>query len=475
MNMPIRSCLIGMVLSIKFSRCGYEHLAGASALPMVYGSTRLELEPRLCQKNEKFFLGSTAWYRYRALLPDKFAILSAMQQTAFSILKNPDYRRWFFGQAAFLLGNKAQGVAVTWLAYSLTNSLAILGMVAMLTMLPYLVLGPIGGWLADRFDERKLVMLTQGLFSLLALGMAALTASGHMTITLLLPCALGIGLISALDAGPRPALVQRIVGDRALMPKAVALNAIAFHVSRFAGPALAGMVLALANEWVCFLLNGLASLPLIFILARMRPLPEVRGAHQPGLLQGFIYAWGHTETRTLLTAFFCVGLLSSPYILLLPYFAKEVFAGDAAYYGFLFAASGLGSLAASLTIALRRPVQDLPRVSLIAFGIAALLIAAFASTNKIALALPLLSAAGFGITYGAISLHTRIQLTVPLAVRGRVLALLSMVGIGTMPLGTLVIASVADTFGTQMAVAAGAVTTFLAMLWLRQRQQRIAI
>jgi len=394
-----------------------------------------------------------------------------MNQTAFSILKNREYRWWFAGQAAFLLGHKSQGIAVTWLAYSLTGSVTILGVVAALTTLPYLVLGPVGGWLADHFDERKLVMLTQGSFSLLALSMAALHASGLMTISLLLPCALGIGLISALDAGPRPALVQRIVGDRALMPKAVALNAIAFHVSRFAGPALAGMVLALANEWVCFLLNGLASLPLLFILARMRPAREAHSEHKPGLLQGFAYAAGHAETRTLLIAFFCVGLLTTPYIMLLPYFAKEVFAGDASYYGFLFAASGLGSLAASFTIALRRPVADLPRAALIAFSIAALLVAAFASTSNIALALPLLTTAGFGITYGAISLHTRIQLTVPLAVRGRVLALLSMTGIGAMPIGTMLIASVADTFSTQLAVASGAVITFLFMLWLKQRHQ----
>lgn len=394
-----------------------------------------------------------------------------MDQTAFSILKNRNYRWWFAGQAAFLLGNKAQGIAVTWLAYSLTGSVGILGVVAALTMLPYLVLSPVGGWLADRFDERKLVMLTQGAFSLLALGMAALHAAGAMTISLLLPCALGIGLISALDAGPRPALVQRIVGDRSMLQKAVALNAIALHVSRFAGPALAGMVLALSNEWVCFLLNGLASLPLILILARMRPVREARNGHDSGLMQGFAYAAGHAETRMLLLAFFCVGLLTSPYIMLLPYFAKEVFAGDASYYGFLFAASGLGSLAASFTIALRRPIIDLPRAALIAFSIAALLIAAFANTRQIALALPLLTAAGFGFTYGAISLNTRIQLTVPLAVRGRVLALISMTGLGAMPIGSLLVASVADTFGTQLAVATGAVTTFLFMLWLKQRHR----
>lgn len=396
-----------------------------------------------------------------------------MDQTAFSILRNRDYRWWFTGQAAFLLGNKAQSVAVTWLAYSLTGSVTILGVVAALTMLPYLVLGPIGGWLADRFDERKLVMLTQGAFSVLALSMAALHTAGLMSIALLLPCALGIGLISALDAGPRPALVQRIVGDRALMPKAVALNAIAFHVSRFAGPAIAGMVLAIANEWVCFLLNGLASLPLIFILAKMRPTQETQTEHQPGFLQGFAYAWSHTETRTLLLAFFCVGLLTSPYILLLPYFAKEVFAGDASYYGFLFAASGLGSLAASFTIALKRPVHDLPRATLIAFGVASLLIAAFANTSHIAFALPLISMASFGITYGAISLHTRIQLTVPLAVRGRVLALISTTGLGAMPIGGLLVASVADSLGTQLAVATGAVTTFLFMVWLKQRHDTL--
>jgi MFS family permease len=392
-----------------------------------------------------------------------------MDKTAFSILRNRDYRLWFIGQAAFLLGSKAQGMAVTWLAYSLSDSVSVLGLVAALTMLPHLLFGPLGGWLADRFDERRLVMATQGLFALLAFAMAGMQAAGRLSLDWLMPFALLIGLVSGLDSGPRPALVQRIVAKRALMPKAVALNALVFHVSRFAGPAVAGGVLAAAGAATCFLFNGLASLPLLLVLARIRPCGEQRGQHAPGLLGGLTYAAGHGETRLLLSAMLCVGLLASPYIQMLPWFAKEVFAGDSIHYGLLFAASGLGSLLASFFIALRQPAADLTRSALRSFGLAAVLVAAFAEVRFFWAAAGLLAMAGFFFTHGAVSLNTRIQLTVPLEVRGRVLALVSMAALGTMPLGSLLIAAAAERIGTQTAVAAGAVISALSAYLLHRQ------
>lgn len=391
-----------------------------------------------------------------------------MDKTAFSILARSDYRAWFFGQLAYHIGSKAQGLAISWLAYALTGSVSILGIVAALTLLPHLVLGPVGGWLADRFDERRLVLLTQSAAATLALLLAALEAEGQLTESLLLPFALLVGMVNGLDAGPRPALMQRIVGERALMPKAVALNSLAFHVSRFAGPGMAGLMLAAADAWLCFLVNGLLSLPLIFILLRMRPEREAR-EHQPGLLRGFRYAARHDETRTLLLGLLAIGLLASPYIQLLPWFAKEVFGGNASHYGLLFAATALGSLSASLWIALTGPAQNPARLALRSFSFGALCILVFAETQALWLAVGLLVMAGFCFTHGAVALNTRIQLTVPVEVRGRVLALVSMAALGAMPLGSLAIAFAAERFGTQASVAACALSAALLTYWLRRR------
>ncbi len=392
-----------------------------------------------------------------------------MEHTALSLLlRNPRYRGWFVGQAAYQLGHKAQGVVLAWLAYTLSDALFVLGMVAALTTLPQLLLGPLGGWLADRFDERRLVLLAQGAFCTVSTVLALLQASGLLELGALLGLSLAVGVVSGLDAGPRQALVQRIVADRADMPKAVALNALAMHVSRIAGPALAGIALAATDAAWCFLGSALACLPLLATLTRMHPPREVREWHAPGLLRGLAYAAGHTETRTLLVAMFCASLLTLPYIQLLPWFAKHVFAGGSAHYGALFASAGTGSLIATAFIIWHGPAADLTRTALTAYIASALLIAAFTAVDALPVAAALLMTAGGCFTLGAVSLNTRIHLTVPLEVRGRVLALISMAGVGTLPLGTLLMAAAAEVLGTRMALAAGALCTALIALLLRQ-------
>lgn len=394
-----------------------------------------------------------------------------MDRTAFSILGNRDYRMWFAGQAAFLFSNKAQGVAITWLAYAESGSVSVLGTVAALTMLPMLALGPVGGMLADRFDERHVVMATQAAFAMTALVMGALQVSGLLSLPLILPFAFLIGVISGLDNGPRPALVQRIVADRALLPKAIALNALAFHASRFIGPAMAGILVASAGAGVCFLVNALFSLPLLFILLRLEPAEEkVRHSEGAGLSGGFAYALAHTETRILLGTLCCVGLLSSPYIQMLPWFVREVFSGNAAQYGCLFAATGLGSFLASMFVAVLGPSGNPVQASLRSFAAGSALVAGFAETPFFWLAAAILLAAGFFFTHGMVSLSTRIQTTVPPHLRGRVLALISMAGIGTMPLGSLMISGADSSIGAQTALAAGSLLTagLSLLLWRRQ-------
>lgn len=382
-----------------------------------------------------------------------------MDQTAFSILRHRDFRFWFTGQALFLFSSKAQGIVLTWLAYTASGSAMVLGVTAALTMLPLLILGPVGGFLSDRYDERRMVMLTQGAYTALSLAMAALQATGQLSLPWILCFSLLTGIVTGLDSGPRPALVQRIVADRGLLPKAITLNALAYHASRFIGPAFAGVMLAATDAEVCFLINALCGLPLLWTLWRLRPREEKPAMIAPGLLEGFAYVSRHAETRLLLWVLCCVGLLTTPYVNMLPWFVQEVFAGNATQYGYFFAATGMGSFLASVLIAFRPPENDLVRLCLRSFAAAGMLIALFAETTVFWVAAGVLLLAGFCFTHGMVLLNTQIQVTVPADVRGRVLAIISMAGLGMMPLGSLLLAAADGNLGTDTALAAGSVLT----------------
>lgn len=398
-----------------------------------------------------------------------------MDQTAFSILRHRDFRLWFSGQALFLFSSKAQGIVLTWLAYTASDSAMVLGAAAALTLLPLLVLGPVGGLLSDRYDERYIVMLTQGAFTALSLMMAVMQATGHLGLPWIMVFCLLMGIVTGFDSGPRPALVQRIVDDRALLPKAITLNALAYHASRFIGPAFAGVLLASAGADVCFLVNALCGVPLLWTLARLRPAGEKPPQATPGLMEGFAYVARHAETRLLVLVLCCVGLLATPYVNMLPWFVREVFAGSSTQYGTFFAATGLGSLLASFFIALRPRDENLARACLRSFAVACALIALFAETTVFWPAAALLLGAGFSFTHGMVLLNTQIQMTVPAEVRGRVLAIISMAGLGTMPLGSLLLAAADGYIGMQAALAAGAVFTAGVSFLFWQRQARFPL
>ncbi|MDP2195137.1 MAG: MFS transporter [Rhodocyclaceae bacterium] len=377
---------------------------------------------------------------------------------AMPALRSRNYRLFFAGQLISLIGTWMQQVAMIWLAYRLTDSVAMLGLVGFISQIPILLFSVLAGVWNDRLDRRRLLMWTQFLSLLQALALFGLTATNLITPTALLALAFLLGCINAVDLPARQAFVAQLVTDRADLPNAIGLNSLLMNSARFVGPTLAGLIVASAGEAACFLVNALSYLAVLAALAALRVAPRpVRP--QPALTAlraGLTYAFSHPQIRLLLFMVAGFSFFVTPYAVLLPVFARDIFQGGAQTYGFLLGSAGSGALAAALFLALRggrRGVQHeaagLDRLvahAMLASGIA---LAAFALTPAIALAFPLLTALGFCVVISVAGSNTLIQMVVEEDYRGRVMAIFSAAFLGIAPLGSLAIGAVGAAAGVR--------------------------
>jgi len=373
---------------------------------------------------------------------------------AMPALRSRNYRLFFAGQLISLIGTWMQQVAMIWLAYRLTDSVAMLGLVGFISQIPILLFSVLAGVWNDRLDRRRLLMWTQFLSLLQALALFGLTATHLITPTALLALAFLLGCINAVDLPARQAFVAQLVTDRADLPNAIGLNSLLMNSARFVGPTLAGLIVASAGEAACFLVNALSYLAVLAALAALRVAPRpVRP--QPALTAlraGLAYAFSHPQIRLLLFMVAGFSFFVTPYAVLLPVFARDIFQGDAQTYGFLLGSAGSGALAAALFLALRggrRDAAGLDRLvaqAMLASGIA---LAAFALTPVIALAFPLLTALGFCVVISIAGSNTLIQMVVEEDYRGRVMAIFSTAFLGIAPLGSLALGAIGAAAGVR--------------------------
>lgn len=362
-----------------------------------------------------------------------------------------NYRRYFAGQLVSLAGTWMQQIAMTWLAYRLTGSALILGTVGFASQLPILLFGSLGGVWTDRQDKRRLLIFTQTLAMGQALLLAVLAWNDWATPGLLILLAFVLGCINALDVPARQAFVVHLVDDRAHLPNAIALNSFLMNAARFVGPALAGVLVATVGEAVCFLLNALSYLAVLLALAGM-DTPRQETTSTPALQalrEGFAYVRRHRDIRGLLVAMAALSFLITPYAVMMPLFAKEIFSGDARTYGLLVAAAGAGSLAGSIYLASRGGIDRLPRLVPLAATVAGLALAAFSLVGQLVLAFPVLALLGFSVIVTAAGSNTLIQTWVEDALRGRVMSLFTIAFLGVAPLGNLAVGGLSHWVGVR--------------------------
>jgi MFS family permease len=390
-----------------------------------------------------------------------------------------NYRLFFMGQLVSLVGTWMQQVAQAWLVLQLTGDPIWLGIVASAQFLPVMILGLFGGVLADALPKRQVLLAAQVVMMVLAFVLAALVITGVVEVWMILVLAVLLGIANAVDMPVRQSFAVELVG-RDHVGNAVALNSAMFNAARIVGPAAAGLAIGAFGVAAAFLVNGLSFLAVIvglwliddneLELPTRIDRPTTPRAVVDNLVAGLAYV---RQTPVVLLAVVVVGTVATAgmnWNVLIPAFAQDELNSDAAGYGFLMAASGVGSLLA----ALRLVVGGRPRPSRLATGALILGVAsvALALVRVFPLSLGLMFLVGFGAILMAATGNTTIQMAVPDHLRGRVMSVYTTVFSASVPIGGLAMGAIASAFGTAVAIGVGGVLTLIvgvgALAWGRR-------
>jgi MFS family permease len=399
--------------------------------------------------------------------------VSAALARTFTSLAIPNYRRYFAGQVVSISGNWCQTVAEMWLIVQLTGSGVSVGLVAGLQFLPVLLLGAWGGLLADRLPKRPLLMVTQTLLALPALTLFVLYTQGMATVGIVFALVFVRGLVTAFDNPARQSFVAELVGPERVV-NAVSLNSVVVHTSRIAGPAAAGGLIAAFGVGPCFLLNAASFGAMLIALKGMNTAqlqPAAIAARERGQLRGALaYVRRTPELLVPLAMMAVVGTLSYNFQVLLPLLATFTWHGTAATYAALTIAMGVGSVSGALVSGARRRVT--PKLLVVAAILFGVLEAAAAAAPV--LPLQLLALVGLGavsVTFAA-SVNSSLQLAVDPAMRGRVMALYSVVFLGSTPIGAPLVGWLAEAQGPRAGLLVGAAAALVTGLVARAAYAR---
>jgi len=373
-------------------------------------------------------------------------------------LRYRNYRLFCSGQIFSLIGTWMQMVALSWLVYRLTGKAAMLGLMSFCNLIPVFVLAPVGGLVADRVPSRRLLLTTQVVAMSLAFILALLTLTHQVRIWHLFLSALLLGVTNAFDNPGRQVFVARVV-PRADLMNAVALNSSMVTGARIAGPALAGILVAVVGEGWCFFLNAVSYLAVIGGLLAMSfpPLPAAAEpqSHARRLAEGFAMVRRTIPIRSLLLLLGLLSLLGTPYGVLMPIFAAQVFHGSSRTFGLLMGTSGAGALAGALTLASRPHFHGLGRWIAASALLLGLSLIGFAYSRALWLSIPLMLLVGYTYMVEMAATNTLIQMMVPDAFRGRVMSIYAMMFLGMAPVGGLLAGLLAHRLGAPLTVAVG--------------------
>jgi MFS family permease len=378
------------------------------------------------------------------------ALVSDWRRRTFSSLTDRNYRAYFLGSAVSVSGTWMQRVAQDWLVLQLTHSGVALGVAGALQFAPVLVLGAWGGAVIDRVDRRRLLLLTQTLSALLAAVLGLVTATGLVTLWMVYALTLGLGVVTVFDSPARQTFVAEMVGTDKVI-NAQSLYSTVHNGGRLIGPALAGIVIAWLGVAAAFALNALSFVAMIVALASMdvgallRVPPTARAPRQ--IREGLAYLWGHRELRASLILVAVVGVFGQNFRVVLPLLAQNTYRGGAQSYGYLTAALGLGAVIGALGSAARgRSSLRGLLLTCLAFGGTNLLVAV-APSFVLALAM----IAGMGVTniiFNTVARTLMITGSEP-AMRGRVMALYSIVFLGSTPIGGPIVGWACQAWGAR--------------------------
>ena len=376
----------------------------------------------------------------------------------FRALKHKNYRLFFIGQIISLSGTWMQNVAQSWLVYTLTGSVTLLGLIGFAGQIPVFLLAPIGGAVADKYNRQHILIATQSVSMISAFVFAALTLTGYVQVWHLFALASVTGVANAFDIPTRQSFVVDMVGKEDLV-NAIALNSSMFNGARIVGPAIAGILVSAVGEGWCFLINAISYIAVIVGLLMMKLQPKEIAASADSavrkIIEGFQYVGKTAPIRALLLLLGLVSLMGMPYAVLMPIFADQILHGGARGLGLLMGGAGLGALAGALALASRDGIRGLGRwvaLASAAFGVSLIL---FSLSHTFWLSLVLIVPVGFSLMVQMAASNTLIQAMVPDELRGRVMAVYSMMFMGMAPIGALLAGVLAGRLGAPETVALG--------------------
>jgi len=374
--------------------------------------------------------------------------------SSFRALRSRSFRLYFGGQVVSASGTFLQQTAIGWLVLELTGSPRDLGLVLAAGGIPSLLFGPWGGAVADRVDLRKLLLVTQMLYCLLAALLWALAAEGAASVTALVAIGVAGGVVQIADSPARQALVSRLVPPDDLA-SAVSLNGVVVNSARVVGPALAGVLIVTVGTTVCFGVNALSYLAVIAALLVIRPRKE--GGPAPpgrrGVREGLRYAAGRQQLWLPLLMMSVVGLFAFNFAVVLPVFAKNTFHGTGGTYGLLTTMLSVGAVVGSLAVGfVHHPTRPYLLFAALGFGMTS---AATAAAPNVAVACVALVVMG-GTAFCFVTLcSTTLQLHSSSAYRGRIMALWVFVYLGTTPIGSILTGWIISAGGPRIALLVG--------------------
>ena len=379
-------------------------------------------------------------------------------KTIFRAFKYPNYRLYYYGQSISLIGIWVQNIAMGWLLYRLTGSALLLGTVAFAQQIPSLFIMPFAGVLADRFNRRKVIIISQAAAMVVAFVLAFVVLLDVVTVPMIITLAAVNGTILAFDTPFRNSFVPDMITNRADLGNAIALNSSLYNLARFIGPPIGGVLIALVGEGWCFFINGVSFIAVLVCLFAMKvdkqKARKVKGSILRELKEGISYALGEKSLRYLLTLVMLSSFFGLPFQVLLPVFAADVLQGGSELLGLLTGALGFGALSGAFYLAARKHVHTIPVTTFRTALLFAIGLGIFALSPVRALSFIMMAATGFGMIVHFNSTNALIQTISDEDKRGRVVALYSLSFMGITPLGSLAAGWVSEYIGVPYTIFA---------------------
>ena len=376
----------------------------------------------------------------------------------FSVFRHRNYRLFFTGQIVSLMGSWMQNTAQPWLVYDITHSKLLLGVVSFCSTVPVFFITPFGGMVADRVDRRKFLLVTQTAAMVQAAVLATLTLLHLIQVWEIICLALTMGLINAFDVPTRQSMTLDMVGREDLR-HAISLNSVMFNAARVVGPTLAGALIALVGEGICFALNSLSFAAVLVSLLLMRlneRPPRVNQNAVQEVLDGYRYSFSNAQIRLSLMLTGISSLFGAAYLTMMPAVARDLLHGDSTTQGTLMSAIGAGALAGAFLLSriTEKQLVWAPVAAAVAFGLG---LVAFSHSHVLWLSVLFVLPTSASLMLLGGTTNTIIQLVALERFRGRVISHYTQSFMGMMPWGALLLGAIAARYGVTDAISLGGI------------------